>query len=139
MRRLARHGRRVFGEGLAAPRRRDGGVDDAALELVPHGRHVPQLDHDLGEGLDHVVHVLLGVILAERDDEVALGQRVVESDGSEDVEIFSDLLTQLEPLATAMPFMSQSSNWPSPSMNSVERFRLVEMRFGPGSGPLSLM
>ena len=54
-------------------------------------------------------------------------------------EILSDLLTQLEPLATAIPFKSQSRSCPSPSMNSVEMLRFVGMRSGPGRGPLSLM
>ena len=58
MRRLARHRRRVLAEGFAAARGGDAGVDDAALELVPHGRHVAELVQDPGGGLDGVVNVL---------------------------------------------------------------------------------
>ena len=43
------------------------------------------------------------------------------------------LLTQLVPLATAMPLTSQSNAWPSPSVNSVLMFRFVEMRRGLGA------
>ena len=85
--------RRMLRERFSTAGRRNNGVDDAFLEFLPHGGHVAQLVDDLGKSLENVIDVLHRVVLAEAHDDIALGQRVIEFDGAEDVgnlELFAD-------------------------------------------------
>ena len=75
----------VLGEGFAAAGGADDGIDHAFLKLFPHGGHIAEFLDDLGKSFDDVVDVLGGVVVAEAHDDVALGERVIELDGAEDV------------------------------------------------------
>ena len=57
----------------------------AANQLFPHGRDAPQIFHDPGDFLENVIHILLGVPLAEAQTQGAVGHLVGPANGQQHV------------------------------------------------------
>ena len=55
----------------------------AALQVTPHGAHVPKVSNHLGNDLQDVIHFLVGVVLAQRKPQGAMGHVVNPADGQQ--------------------------------------------------------
>ena len=75
----------VLRKGFTPARGSDYRINEAPFKFVPHRRHSPELDRNLGKRLDGIIHVFNGVHLTERHDNVALGEGVIEANGCEHV------------------------------------------------------
>src|SRR5262249_15618096 len=70
-----------LGRSAGGGTRLDDRINRAALKLIPQRRHAAQFGDDARQSADSEVDFWFGVLLAEREENVALRQRVVDADG----------------------------------------------------------
>ena len=91
MRCFPRYIRRMLRERFSTTGWSNDGINHALFKFVPHRRHAAEFFDDFLKGFDDVINIFLGIGVAERHDDVALRERVIEADGAEDVRNFQRL------------------------------------------------